>query len=150
MKNLSEILKQDAVYLHNWSCKIDMIGDFENIYMSAKEYFAEQSPYPNIERWNESKIEMSKAIDRYKDINILFASYGTDNYSGDAFVLLEKDGKLCEVNGGHCSCMGLEGQFAPEETTFEAISFRLLNGSLGCDEYSDNLFSNELKEFIGL
>jgi hypothetical protein len=37
-------------------------------------------------------------------------------------VIFEKDGKLWEVNGSHCSCYGLEGQWQPEETTWEAIA----------------------------
>lgn len=46
---------------------------------------------------------------------ILMAIYETEWYQGDAFVLFEKDGKLYEINGGHCSCYGLEGQWSPEE-----------------------------------
>lgn len=63
---------------------------------------------------------MQQKLKGWEGINILFASYGEDNYSGNAFVLFEKDGKLYEVNGSHCSCYGLEGQFEPEETTLEA------------------------------
>ena len=57
-------------------------------------------------------------------LNILLATYTYEDYSGDAFVLFEKDGKLFEVNGGHCSCYGLEGQWEPEETTSEALLTR--------------------------
>ena len=57
-------------------------------------------------------------------LNILLATYTFEDYSGDAFVLFEKDGKLFEVNGGHCSCYGLEGQWEPEETTSEALLTR--------------------------
>ena len=150
MKTLEQILKQESVYLHNWKEKIDMIGDFENIYMTAEEYRAEKAPYPNVELWLEKKSKMVEAIKRYEGYNILFASYGTDNYSGDAFVLFEKDGKLYEVNGSHCSCYGLEGQFDPEETTLEAIEMRLTKGTMGVDDYSDNEFATELKTFIGV
>lgn len=45
---------------------------------------------------------------------ILAASYTYEDYSGSAYVLFRKDGKLWEVNGGHCSCYGLEGQWVPE------------------------------------
>lgn len=61
--------------------------------------------------------------------NILFAVYKYEDYNGDAFVLLEKDTMLYEVNGGHYSCYGLERQWIPEETTKEAIKYRLENGS---------------------
>ena len=68
-------------------------------------------PIPNKEYWLEKKAKMDKAIEDYKNINILFASYGQGGYEGDAWVLFEEDGKLFEVNGGHCSCYGLEGQW---------------------------------------
>ncbi len=55
---------------------------------------------------------------------LLFASYGGGSYEGDAFVLFRKDGKLYEVTGSHCSCYGLEGQWAPEATTVEALEAR--------------------------
>ena len=136
MKTLEQILKQEPVYLHNWKEKIDMIGDFEDLYMTA-----EKAPL-------EKKSKMADAIKNYEGNNILFASYGTGNYSGDAFVLFEKDGKLYEVNGSHCSCYGLEGQFEPEETTLEAIEMRLTKGTMG-NEFA-NEFATELKFFIGV
>ncbi|HRA72740.1 MAG TPA: hypothetical protein PLB11_07940 [Flavobacterium sp.] len=150
MKTLEQILKQEPVYLHNWKEKIDMIGDFEDLYMTSEEYRAEKSPYQNEELWLEKKLKMTEAIKRYEENNILFASYGTDNYSGDAFVLFEKYGKLYEVNGSHCSCYELEGQFKPEETTLESIEMRLTKGTMGFDDYSDNEFATELKSFIGV
>jgi len=131
MKTLQEIIKQTSVYLHNWSTKQDVICDFEQIYGNRED-------------------ELKRVSPKYEDINILFASYGTDNYSGDAFVLYEREGKLYEVNGGHCSCYGLEGQFDPYETTIEELSFRLTKGDMGLDSWSDNEFANELKEFLGI
>lgn len=55
---------------------------------------------------------------------ILIASYSTQMYEGDCKILYERDGKLFEVNGGHCSCYGLESQWSPEETTWEALAIR--------------------------
>jgi len=60
------------------------------------------------------------------DRQILFASYGGRSYEGDAWVIFTKDRKLYEVNGSHCSCFGLEGQWKPEETSWEAIAMRNL------------------------
>jgi len=54
-------------------------------------------------------------------VEILYAVYTYEEYAGSAFVLFRKDGKLYEVNGGHCSCYGLEGQWLPEETNVDAI-----------------------------
>jgi hypothetical protein len=57
-------------------------------------------------------------------LNILLATYTYEDCNGDAFVLFEKDGVLFEVNGCHCSCYDLEGQWEPEETTSEALLAR--------------------------
>lgn len=76
-------------------------------------------------------------------VRVLFASYCHANYSGDAFVLFERDGKLWEVNGGHCSCYGLEGQWEPAETALEVLTHRLEKGKLG-DGY-DHQYAAELR-----
>jgi|SRR5579859_830434 len=59
--------------------------------------------------------------------NILLAWYGYGSCCGSSFVLYEKNGKLYEVNGSHCSCMGLEGQWEPEETLWAALAMRKLD-----------------------
>lgn len=56
--------------------------------------------------------------------NVIVAAYDTGDYSGDAFVLLEKDGKYFEVNGSHCSCYGLENQWGLEDTDSAALKIR--------------------------
>ena len=150
MKNIDQIINSEPIYLHNWNEKIDMIGDFENIYMSGEEYRSEKSPWVNVKYFNEEKRKMDSAIERYKDINILFASYGEANYSGDAWVLFEKENELFEVNGSHCSCFGLEGQWRPEKVSLIELENRLLNGTFGEDDYSGNEFKNELKSFLGI
>ncbi|QYW02096.1 integrase [Stenotrophomonas phage Siara] len=63
--------------------------------------------------------------------HVLFAIYEQEAYEGSAFVLIGRDGKLFEVNGSHCSCMGLEGQWEEEETTVEALRHRMEKGELG-------------------
>jgi hypothetical protein len=55
---------------------------------------------------------------------IHFAQYEQLHYEGSAFVLFERDGRLYECNGSHCSCYGLEGQWSPEETSWGAIAMR--------------------------
>lgn len=93
---------------------------------------------------------MKKAIEKHKNNNILFASYGNANYSGDAWVLFENEGKLYEVNGGHCSCYGLENQWEPEEVALEELKNRLVNGTFGEDNYAENNFKEELCKFLGV
>lgn len=55
---------------------------------------------------------------------IIFAAYTCESYEGSALVIFQKDGKLFEVNGSHCSCYGLEDQWSPEETSLEALRIR--------------------------
>lgn len=70
---------------------------------------------------------------------IIVASYTYEDYSGSAYVLFRRDGKLFEVHGGHCSCYGLEGQWEPEETTKEAILHRLDKGTWGEEDKIANI-----------
>jgi hypothetical protein len=52
---------------------------------------------------------------------VLFADYSYEDYSGDAVVLYVNDGKFYLVDGGHCSCHGLEDQWSPEEMTVDML-----------------------------
>jgi hypothetical protein len=68
-------------------------------------------------------------VETFDGMNILIAWYGYGSYCGASFVLYEKDDKLYEVNGSHCSCNGLEQQWEPEETSWEALKWVLEEGS---------------------
>lgn len=81
----------ENVYCGDWECLQDMLNDFQI------------------------------SEDVVQGYDVLYAWYEYENYSGSAFVLLQKDGKFYEVNGGHCSCYGLEDQFDLEETSVEAL-----------------------------
>lgn len=61
---------------------------------------------------------------------------------------LKKNNKYYEVNASHCSCYGLEGQWKPEETTFDVLLYRLKEGLLGKDYYGYDLFSKELIQYL--
>ena len=74
------------------------------------------------------KADFEIGDDALLGVEILLASYTYEDYSGDAFVLFSRDGKLWEVNGSHCSCYGLEGQWEPEETSVESIERRISTG----------------------
>ncbi|KXZ22384.1 hypothetical protein P4T89_12790 [Bacillus nakamurai] len=125
MKSIQEIIAQEPVFLNDWSNKEEVLSDFDG------------------EQWNYCS---DKKVDR--DVNILFASYGHANYSGNAWVLFEKDGELYEVNGSHCSCYGLEGQYSPEVVVLSELENRLVNGTFGEDDWSDNNFKKELCHFL--
>lgn len=146
------------MYLNDWkdSGFFGMVGDFEDIYLTEDEYLAEKAPYANEAYWLEKKAKMKEALqsDRWVGIDeVLLASYTYEDYSGDAFVLFRKSDKLYEVNGGHCSCYGLEGQWEPEETNVEALRHRLDNGYFGTyqnwkEENKRNVFADELREVL--
>jgi len=131
-----------------------MVGDFEDIYLTGPEYLADTAPYANGAYWLEKKEAMKAALesDKWKEIDeVLLASYSYEDYSGDAFVLFRKGDKLYEVNGGHCSCHGLEGQWEPEETTVKALLHRIKDGSLGVSGWGDdkhNVFAEELTDIL--
>lgn len=104
--------------LHDWAGKTqdDVFADFAG------------------DRWSPYRDDDSQPFnerDDFKDFEILLGSYTYEDYSGDAFVLAKKGRKLYEVNGGHCSCYGLEGQWEPEETSIEALRHRMKEGRLG-------------------
>jgi hypothetical protein len=89
--------------------------------------------------------------------NVLFAAYGGAPYEGAAIVVFTHEGKLYEVNGGHCSCYGLSAQnyndsttisqWEPEETTWKTLAMRTLRS----DEYEEDAreaFENLVKENV--
>jgi hypothetical protein len=129
MKTLEQITKQKPIFLNSWSNKLEVIMDFTDFCYNKNE---------------------DDLLNEWKDINILFASYGCANYSGDAWVLIEQDGKLLEVNGNHCSCFGLENQWQPEECNLQVLEMRLKGESFGLDDWSENNFRKELLEFLGV
>lgn len=62
--------------------------------------------------------------EQLEGVEILYAMYDTPEYEGYAHVIFRKEDKLYEVNGSHCSCMGLEDQWSPEETSVIALLAR--------------------------
>lgn len=119
------------MFLNDWNNAKEVYEEFEGAYLGKKELYE---------------------IKEKEDIEILLASYTQENWEGDAFVLfrLISTGELFEVNGAHCSCYGLEGQWNPENTTIGELMFRLENGRLGLDGYygNDNRFATELRSVL--
>ncbi len=69
---------------------------------------------------------------------VIYAHYCYEDYDGSALVIFERDGKLYMVEGGHCSCHGLEeGQWCEEELTRET-AFHLA----GIERSPDRPFSS--------
>lgn len=114
-------------YLGNFTCKKDVFQEFSN-------------------RYGEIDDDMKNEMENCK---ILLAWYGYGDYDGSAFVLFERDGQLYEVNGGHCSCYGLEGQWDPEKTSVKALRHRISEGYLGRSGYYDEgVFDVTLKKIL--
>lgn len=73
--------------------------------------------------WEYSDAEREKIAAQIGEV--LFHEYATGNYEGYGFTLFrDKEGRLMESNGSHCSCYGLEGQWSPEPTFKEALQKR--------------------------
>lgn len=81
---------------------------------------------------------------------VWLAYYDVHEYEGKAFVLFEEGGKLYEVHGHHCSCYGLEEQWSPEETSVEALLYRIENGTFGLDYDKRHTFRDELLGIIAV
>lgn len=91
-------------------------------------YFGSFHGYEYLSCFDERDSDYNNIVGSYpKDEQILFAAYGGRAYEGSALVVFEDGGKVFEVNGGHCSCNGLEGQWGAEETTWEALAKRTLD-----------------------
>lgn len=116
----------DALYLNDWSEK------------NWKDHVGREAVKDDFEINDEN----------LRGVKILLASYGQGGYEGDAFGLFERDGELWEVNGGHCSCNGLEGQWEPEKTNIEALRHRLSKGEMGTNGYCGNEFADELSKVL--
>lgn len=65
------------------------------------------------------------------DDEIVFAAYLYEDYSGTAIVVFKRGDQYYVVHGGHCSCYGLEGQWDPEETSYEALCMYKLSSMFG-------------------
>ena len=81
-------------------------------------------------------------------VNIILASYTFIAYEGLAFVLFEKNGRLYEVNGSHCSCYELDGQWKPEEADLKELRNRIIKGGLGKGCGGKDLFASKLLNVI--
>ena len=74
-----------------------------------------------------------------KNIEIIVAWYGYGDYHGSAIVVYrdKRDGKLYEVNGWHCSCYQLEGQWKPEEVVVKELLARPVYADLNQSRAED-------------
>lgn len=88
-------------YFDNWKSYEEMVTDFLDY--SDRDKPEARSAFP-------------------PDAAILFAQYGNGSYDGSCYVVYEQEGKLYTVEGSHCSCYGLEGQWSPMESSWAALA----------------------------
>ena len=89
------------MYFGNWKNREEMISEFVS-------YRAEDGTRKSA----------------FDGAEILIASYVTGSWEGDGYVLMRKEGQLLELEGGHCSCYGMEDVWPPQATTVEALKKR--------------------------
>lgn len=77
--------------------------------------------------------EYAAPADALDGATVYLAWYGYGSYCGESLVIFEKDKQLYEVNGSHCSCHGLEDQWQPETTSWEALALRSYEEHSSCD-----------------
>jgi hypothetical protein len=97
---------------------------------------------------NEEEVKDNFSVNNkdFKGVKILFAQYYYEDYSGSAFVLFKKGHKYYEVNGSHCSCFGLEGQWEPEEVLMkELINRAKINSNEFCYDELDKFLQKNFK-----
>jgi hypothetical protein len=72
-------------------------------------------------------------------IEIVFASYEYEDYSGSATVFFfdSNTGKYYENYGSHCSCYGLEDQWQPEEVCFPELEKRFKGKFFGINYWTN-------------
>lgn len=70
-----------------------------------------------------SMVEQWPGSGAIADEDVVYAEYDYEDYSGNAWCVYRRDGKIFEVHDGHCSCYGLD-TWEPEETTLAAIEMR--------------------------
>ena len=67
----------------------------------------------------------------------VFAAYETPNYEGYATVITSEDGQTFDlVEGSHCSCYGLEGQYETTEHAADEVLHMIKAADFGA--LSDN------------
>lgn len=79
-------------------------------------------------------------------VHPLFAFYSYEDYSGYAVVLFRdlSDGELYCVEGSHCSCNGLEGQWEPKRITIGALNTMYAGGWPNIGDFERKEFRNVL------
>lgn len=81
--------------------------------------------------YNDNDVSKNSILNDLEDAQIIFYEYETGSYDGDALCIYQKDNNFYIVEAGHCSCYGLEDQWRPDKTTWEALIKMCTNSSWG-------------------
>lgn len=107
--------------------------------------------YEGFENWTD--VVQQFGTDEAEPDKVYVAAYATEGYEGQAVVIYRRDNKFYVVEGSHCSCMGLEDQWTPEEydadTMLKVLARRLETGGLlrvKGQHYSDDPIYNGISE----
>jgi hypothetical protein len=73
------------------------------------------------------------------DGTVIFAVYDHQDYDGSAEVVYVHDGKFFMVQGGHCSCYGLEDQWEPIEMPLDGLRRIIEDGHGLLHDYRETL-----------
>lgn len=76
--------------------------------------------------WSDVCREFQELVDLPDEV--LLAAYDTPAYEGYADVIYRQSDRYYWVHGSHCSCYGLEGQWAPEQYSSEQLIEALRRG----------------------
>lgn len=82
------------------------------------------------------------------NIDLLLLSHHYEDDSGYAFILYSDKQTLYEVNASHDSELDFIGQWQPEETSLEALMFRLTRGNLGKSQLGEDIFAEALLNLL--
>lgn len=111
------------------------LGDYEG--MNEKEIKEDIIKY-----YIEDKEELLTIVDDFKKITILIACNMSESYEENSFFLIQnkKTKKLYCNYAGHCSCMGYEYQWSPEECSIKYLQ---------SDKFSSQIYDEpERKQII--
>jgi len=81
--------------------------------------------------WGRVKEEFD--IDMPEPEEVIFAAYDEGNYEGSADVVYRQGDTFFYASGNHCSCFGLENQWAPEPYKRETLAAALERGWMDDD-----------------
>lgn len=90
------------------------------------------------DKWEDVRIAFSERygepapeVPEQEPPGLIVADYDIDGYEGDAGILWKDGDGYKYVQGSHCSCYGLEGQWEPEAYTEEQLLGQLERAAYG-------------------